>query len=95
MESTTYLFTLLVQGGSYSVLPALAHQRIAFPGLIVRELHSLGLARELWFIKRPLRSLLPSAQRLLEIQSDALAGQEMREGSHCGRLSGRPTWQRD
>lgn len=80
VESTTYLFALLANGGYYSVLPALAYQRNEFPDLIFRELHSPGLTRELCVITRPLRSLSPSAQRLLEILIETLAGQEMPAG---------------
>ncbi|MGO4306705.1 MULTISPECIES: LysR family transcriptional regulator [unclassified Cupriavidus] len=77
VESTTYLFAMLARGKYYSVLPALAYQRNEFPDLIFRELHAPALSRELCVITRPLRSLSPSAQRLLTLLRETLAGQTM------------------
>lgn len=80
VESTTYLFTMLARGGYYSVLPALAYQRNEYPDLLFRELEAPGLSRELCVITRPLRSKSASAQRLLGIVRETLAGQAMPPG---------------
>ena len=65
--STTSLFAVLGMGQRYSVLPAMALKGRELPDLVFRELHDPPLAREICLITRRLRSLLPSAQRLLDI----------------------------
>jgi len=80
VESTTYLFAMLARGNYYSVLPALAYQRNEFPELVFRELHGPRLSRELCVITRPLRSLAPSAQRLLALLTDTLTEMPMPPG---------------
>ena len=65
--STTSLFAVLSMGGRYSVLPAMAMKGRGLPELVFRELHAPPLAREICPITRRLRSLSPSAQRLLDI----------------------------
>lgn len=80
VESTTYLFAMLARGNYYSVLPALAYERNEFASLTFRELHEPRLSRELCVITRPLRSLSPSAQRLLGILRATLAAQAMPSG---------------
>lgn len=80
VESTTYLFAMLARGNYYSVLPALAYQRNEFASLAFRELHAPQLSRELCVITRPLRSLSPSAQRLLDLLRDTLSQQDMPDG---------------
>lgn len=80
VESTAYLFAMLARGNYYSVLPALAFERNEFASLTFRELHEPRLSRELCVITRPLRSLSPSAQRLLDILRTTLAAMEMPSG---------------
>lgn len=80
VESTGYLFDMLAHGDHYSVLPALAFHRNTTPGLRFRALHGPELARQLCVITRPLRSLSPSAQRLLALLGQSLAGREMPAG---------------
>lgn len=65
--STTSLFAVLSMGQRYSVLPAMALKGRAPPELVFRELHDPPLARQICLITRRLRSLSPSAQRLLDM----------------------------
>lgn len=65
--STTSPFAVLSMGGRYLVLPAMAMKGRGLPELVFRELHAPPLAREICLITRRLRSLSPSAQRLLDI----------------------------
>ncbi len=67
VASTTSLFAVLSMGNRYSVLPAMALKGRDFPELVFRELHDPPLSREICLITRRLRSLSPSAQRLLDI----------------------------
>jgi len=67
VASTTSLFAVLSMGKRYSVLPAMALKGRELPELVFRELHDPPLAREICLITRRLRSLSPSAQRLLDI----------------------------
>lgn len=80
VESTAYLFAMLARGGYYSVLPALAYQRNTYPELLFRPLQGPELLRELCVMTRPLRAQSASAQRLLGIVRETLAGQEMPPG---------------
>jgi DNA-binding transcriptional LysR family regulator len=67
VTSTTSLFAVLSMGKRYSVLPAMALKGREFPELVFRELTDPPLSREICLITRRLRSLSPSAQRLLDI----------------------------
>lgn len=67
VASTTSLFAVLSMGKRYSVLPAMALKGREFPELVFRELHKPALSREICLITRRLRSMSPSAQRLLDI----------------------------
>ncbi|GAB7546622.1 LysR family transcriptional regulator [Cupriavidus sp. CuC1] len=80
VESTSSLFAMLSMGKQYSVLPALANKEREYPDLVFRELHEPRLSREICVITRPLRSLSPSAQRLLGILLDEIRGQAMPPG---------------
>ena len=80
VESTTYLFAMLMRGGYYSVLPALAYRRNEYPELLFRELQAPSLSRELCVITRRLRSKSVSAQRLLHMVRETLAEQVMPPG---------------
>ncbi len=87
VASTASLFAVLSIGKRYSVLPALALKGREFPELVFRELHDPPLSREICLITRRLRSLAPSAQRLLDIvladirQQDLPPGVSLRAGS--------------
>lgn len=65
--SSTALFAVLSMGKQYSVLPAMALKGRDFPDIVFRELHEPPLVREICLITRRLRSMSPSAQRLLDI----------------------------
>lgn len=80
VESTSYLFDFLAEGDCFSVLPALSFQRNSNPDLIWMELHGPKLSRELCVITRPLRSLSPSAQRLLDLLQAAVRAQTLPRG---------------
>ncbi|WP_420992194.1 LysR family transcriptional regulator [Cupriavidus sp. 30B13] len=80
VESTGALFAMLGTGKQYSVLPALAYQGHAYPGLVFLELHEPRLSREVCVITRPLRSLAPSAQRLLGVLLDDIRRQPLPPG---------------
>ena len=78
--STTSLFAVLSMGQSYSVLPAMALKGRELPELVFRELHEPSLAREICLITRRLRSLSPSAQRLLDILLAGIKRQRLPAG---------------
>ena len=78
--STTSLFAVLSMGKRYSVLPAMALKGRDLPELVFRELHDPPLTREICLITRRLRSLSPSAQRLLDILLDGIQQQKLPAG---------------
>lgn len=80
VASTTSLFAVLSMGDRYSVLPAMALKGREFPELVFRELHEPPLSREICLITRRLRSLSPSAQRLLDILLADIRAQELPPG---------------
>jgi DNA-binding transcriptional LysR family regulator len=80
VESTSSLFAMLNMGKQYSVLPALSFQGHAHPDLVFRELTGPRLSREICVITRPLRSLSPSAQRLLGALLDDIRQQKLPPG---------------
>ncbi len=67
VASTTSLFAMLGMGDRFSVMPAMALRPREFPDLVFRPLEQPALVRELCLITRRLRSLSPSAERLLDI----------------------------
>ncbi|HWI82940.1 LysR family transcriptional regulator [Ramlibacter sp.] len=67
VSSTTSLYPLLSLGDRYSIVPALAARPQDFPELAFRELTEPVLTRKICLITRRLRSLSPSARRILDI----------------------------
>ena len=67
VTSTTSLFAMLGLGDRYSVMPAMSLRSREFPDLVFHPLEQPTLVRELCLITRRLRSLSPSAERLLDI----------------------------
>jgi DNA-binding transcriptional LysR family regulator len=80
VTSTTSLFAVLSLGKRYSVLPAMALKGREFPELVFRELSDPPLSREICLITRRLRSLSPSAQRLLDILLAVIREQSLPAG---------------
>jgi DNA-binding transcriptional LysR family regulator len=67
VSSTTTLYPMLSLGDRYSIVPALAAHSDGFPELTFRELKEPILTRKICLITRRLRSLSPSARRILDI----------------------------
>jgi DNA-binding transcriptional LysR family regulator len=80
IESTSYLFDCLAEGNCFTVLPALSFQRNKNPDLRWAELHGPKLTREICVMTRPLRSLSPSAQRLLDLLQKMIQCSELPHG---------------
>jgi DNA-binding transcriptional LysR family regulator len=78
--SAHHLFDLLGERDYFSVLPALTFQQNRNPSLRWLELREPHLTRELCVITRPLRSLAPSAQRLLGLLQSRLQASELPHG---------------
>lgn len=79
-SSTTSLYALLSLGNRYSVIPALAAKAGEIPALAYRELTEPVLTREICLITRRLRSISPSAKRILAILLATLEEQELPPG---------------
>lgn len=67
VSSTTSLYPLLSLGDRYSIVPALAARAEEYPELRFRELTEPVLTRKICLITRRLRSLSPSARRIMDI----------------------------
>lgn len=67
VSSTTSLYAMLSLGDRYSIVPALAARADDFPDLRFRELAEPVLTRKICLITRRLRSLSPSARRIMDI----------------------------
>jgi DNA-binding transcriptional LysR family regulator len=80
VSSTTSLYPLLSLGDRYSIVPALAARPQDFPGLTFRELTEPVLTRTICLITRRLRSLSPSARRILDILLETLQQAELPPG---------------
>jgi DNA-binding transcriptional LysR family regulator len=65
-SSTTSLYALINQGNCFSILPALAANLTGFAEFAYRPLKGPILYREIGLITRRLRSLAPSATRLVD-----------------------------
>jgi DNA-binding transcriptional LysR family regulator len=78
--STTSMFAMLGLGDRYSVMPAMALRPREFPDLAFRPLEDPPLVRELCLITRRLRSLSPSAERLLEVLLSTIREQALPPG---------------
>jgi DNA-binding transcriptional LysR family regulator len=80
VSSTTSLYALLSLGDRYSIIPALAANAGETPALTYHELCEPALTREICVITRRLRSVSPSAKRLLDILFATLEAQELPPG---------------
>lgn len=80
VSSTTSLYALLSLGDRYSIIPALAAKAGEIPALTYHELTEPALIREICLITRRLRSISPSAKRILDILLTTLKGQELPPG---------------
>lgn len=80
VSSTTSLYAVLSLGDRYSIVPALAAKTGEFLKLKFRELTEPVLSREICLITRRLRSLSPSARRILDILLETLEEQELPPG---------------
>lgn len=67
VSSTTSLYAMLSLGDRFSIVPALAARADDFPDLRFRELREPVLTRKICLITRRLRSLSPSARRIMDI----------------------------
>ncbi|MEO5595859.1 MAG: LysR substrate-binding domain-containing protein [Lysobacteraceae bacterium] len=82
ISSTTSLYAMLSLGDRYSIVPALAARTEAFPNLVFRELTEPVLTRKICLITRRLRSLSPSARRLLDVLLATLGNSQLPPGVH-------------
>jgi DNA-binding transcriptional LysR family regulator len=80
VSSTTSLYAVLSLGDRYSIVPALAASSGEFPKLKFCELTEPVLSREICLITRRLRSLSPSARRILDIMLETLKEHELPPG---------------
>ncbi len=80
ISSTTSLFAVLSEGGSFSIVPALAARVAGFNELSFRELRGPVLSREICLITRRLRSLSPSSQRMLDVILDTIRQHPLPDG---------------
>lgn len=80
VSSTTSLYPLLGAGTCYSIVPALAARSDDFPQLVFRELAAPVLTREICLITRRLRSLSPSARRILDALLETFRDGELPPG---------------
>jgi DNA-binding transcriptional LysR family regulator len=80
ISSTTSLYPVLRAWNKFSILPALAGQFAEFPDLRFIELGEPALSREVCLITRRLRSLSPTARRILDVLFATLEEQELPPG---------------
>jgi DNA-binding transcriptional LysR family regulator len=80
VSSTNSLYPILSLGNRYSILPALAAKAEGIPALTFYELSEPVLSREICLITRRLRSLSPSARRILEILLETLEEHDLPPG---------------
>lgn len=80
ISSSTSLLAVLTEGGGFSIVPALAGKVAGFETLAFRELEGPVLTREVCLITRRLRSLSPTAQRLLRVLLQTIHAQRLPEG---------------
>ena len=80
ISSTTSLYAVLRRNGGYSILPALAVNLAGFTDFHYRPLERPVLEREVCLITRRLRTLAPSARRLLEVLLAAIDQQTLPKG---------------
>jgi len=80
VSSTTTLYPMLSLGDRYSIVPALAARSDEFPQLRYRELTDPVLTRTICLITRRLRSLSPSARRILEILLETFESSDLPPG---------------
>lgn len=80
VSSTTSLYPVLSLGNRYSILPALAAKGGEIPALTFHELCEPVLSRQICLITRRLRSMSPSARRILEILMTTVEQQELPPG---------------
>lgn len=80
VSSTTSLYPLLSMGNRYSIVPALSARAEGFPDIRFRELAEPVLTRQVCLITRRLRSLSPSARRILDILLKTLNERDLPPG---------------
>jgi DNA-binding transcriptional LysR family regulator len=80
VSSTRWMYPLISPGHRYSILPALALRDGDEARLVFRELHEPLLSREMCLIWPRLRSLSPTAQRIIDILLAFLQQEEMPYG---------------
>jgi DNA-binding transcriptional LysR family regulator len=80
ISSTTSLYPVLRAWNKFSILPALAGTLGDFPDLEFIELSEPALSREICLITRRLRSLSPSARRILDTLFATLEERELPPG---------------
>ena len=80
VSSTTSLYPMLSLGNRYSIVPALSAHPEGFPAMQFRELTEPVLTRQICLITRRLRSLSPSARRILDILLETLNERELPPG---------------
>jgi DNA-binding transcriptional LysR family regulator len=88
VSSTTSLYPMLTLGNRYSIVPALSAKAEGLPNLRFRELTEPVLTRQICLITRRLRSLSPSARRLLDILLETLDERELPPGVSVVRAAG-------
>jgi DNA-binding transcriptional LysR family regulator len=86
VSSTTTLYPMLSLGDRYSIVPALAARAHDFPELTFRELTEPVLTRKICLITRRLRSLSPSARRILDILLETFRNCELPPGVAISNL---------
>lgn len=89
VSSTTSLFALLNASNSYSIVPALAVKAGEFKRLKFRELTQPSLTREIFLVTRRLRTISPSAKRLLEAMLSSIEWHKLPEGVLLSRTAGK------
>jgi DNA-binding transcriptional LysR family regulator len=88
VSGTTSLFALLSATDGYSVVPSLAAKAGEFTGIKFRELAQPSLTREIFLITRRLRTVSPTAERLLDAILTSIERQKLPAGVALQNESG-------
>ncbi|PJX23720.1 hypothetical protein CAP48_11575 [Advenella sp. S44] len=81
VSSSTSLFSMLSLGNRFSVVPSLTRYSHQLDSFIFRELDNPPIERELCLVTRKLRSISPSAERLLEALLETLRARDVPQGT--------------
>lgn len=90
ISSTTSLYAMLANRNRYSIVPALAVHSGGSGDFVFRELIEPSLEREICLITRRLRSMSPSAKRLVRVLLETMTERPLPDGVRAHALPATP-----